>query len=514
LGFVLEFIHFYLIALIGQKVMHDIRTELFAHLTRLSLKYFDNHPIGRLVTRVTNDVGTLNEMFTSVLINIAFDTFMLIGITVTIFLLNWRLALTLTLILPIIILATILFKIRFRKAYREVRVQLARINATLSEHFSGIRVIKLFARERENFKRFDTINQGYFKATIRMLTVDALFSPVIVIANNIGLALIIWYGGGLVIQDIIPLGTLVAFLTYIQMFYQPINAIAEKYNIMQSAMAASERIFQIMDEPDEMLGSGLLKTLPPEAKGRVEFRNVWFAYKEEDWVLKDVSFSVEPGETIAIVGATGAGKTTIISLLMRFYEPLKGEILLDGIDIRTIDKASLRTMLGLVLQDVFLFTGDIKGNIRLNNEEITDKAIKDAAVYVNADSFISKIEGGYDAEVTERGSTLSMGQRQLLAFARALAFDPRILILDEATSSIDTETEQLIQDALIKLMKGRTSIVIAHRLSTIQHASKILVMHKGQVFEEGDHQTLLAKRGIYYKLYELQYKGLSNKEAT
>ncbi|MBN1233605.1 MAG: ABC transporter ATP-binding protein [Candidatus Coatesbacteria bacterium] len=506
IGFLLEFSQFYLITWLGQKVMHDIRGDLFKHLTKLTINYFDSHPIGRLVTRVTNDVGTLHEMFTSVLINITSDVFLLIGIIVTIFILDWKLALLLMGIMPVIIFATIMFRIKFRTAYRQVRRILARINATLSEHFSGIRVIKVFARERENFRKFDEVNQSYYKVSMKELFVNAIFSPVIVVANNLGLALIIWYGGGQVIQDAMPLGILVAFLTYSHMFFQPINAIAEKYNIMQSAMAASERIFQIMDEKDEFTDEKDCVEIK-DCKGSVEFKNVSFAYKKDEWVLRNLSFKVEAGKTLAIVGATGAGKTTIISLLVRFYEPQEGEILLDGIDIRKFKKKDLRRHLSLVLQDVFLFTGNIADNIRLNNKEITDEQVKAAALYVNADHFIQKIDGGYEGNVAERGSTLSMGQRQLLAFARALAFNPRILILDEATSSIDTETEQLIQDALLKLMEGRTSLVIAHRLSTIQHANNIIVMHKGEIVEEGTHQELLASRGIYFRLYQLQYKG-------
>ncbi len=502
----------YLMTWIGQNILYDIRSDVYSHLQKLSLKFFDSNPVGRLVTRSTNDVNVLNEMFTSVVINLFSDLFMLIGISAMLLILNLRLGLVLLAIAPFIMTATLLFRIKFREAYRIVRIKIARINAVLSEHFSGIRVIKFFARETENIRRFSNINLECYNANIYQLTVQALFSPTIVLLRNIGFALIIWYGGGQVIQNLLPLGALVAYLSYMEMFFRPLNAIAEKFNIMQAAMASSERIFQILDtEPD------IVQPENPVAietvKGKVQFDNVSFAYKrlpddtDWEWVLNDVSFTVEPGESVAFVGETGAGKTTIISLMSRFYDIQKGAIYIDGIDVRDWDKHKLRKNVGVVLQDVFLFASDIKGNIRLNEKRISEERLMEVARIVNVDRFIERLPCGFDEPVTERGSTLSAGQRQLLAFARALAFDPTILVLDEATANIDTETEQLIQEALWRLIEGRTSIVIAHRLSTIQHVDRILVMHKGRLVEEGNHQELLAKGGIYYKLYQLQYKG-------
>jgi len=512
LGFGAQYAQVYLMAWIGQSILFDIRNAVFRHLQSLSLKYFDGNPVGRLVTRSTNDVNVLNEMFTSVVINLFSDVFKLIGISAILLYMNWRLGLILLAIMPFIMVVTLLFRIKFRDAYRRVRKKIALINATLSEQFSGIRVIKIFAREGENIRRFREINFDYYKANIYQLIVHGLFSPTIVIFRNIGLGLIIWYGGGQVVQNILPLGALVAYLSYVEMFFQPINALAEKFNIMQSAMASSERIFQIMDtKPDIPQPEKPVAIQPVE--GRVKLENVSFAYKrlpddsDWEWILRDVSFEVSPGESVALVGETGAGKTTIISLLSRFYDVQHGRILVDGVNVRDWDKAALRRNIGVVLQDVFLFASDIKTNIRLNNEDITKDKLEDIARIVNADKFINALPDKFDEPVTERGSTLSAGQRQLLSFARALAFSPAILILDEATANIDTETEQLIQEAVWRLMEGRTSIVIAHRLSTIQHVDRILVMHKGRIVEEGNHQQLLAKGGIYYKLYQLQYKG-------
>ncbi len=511
-SFVIQYAQIYLMTLVGQNILFDIRNALYKHLQRLSLKFYDGNPVGRLVTRSTNDVNVLNEMFTSVLITLLSDLFKFVGISVLLLAMNWRLGLLLMAITPLIMVVTLLFRVKFREAYRKVRVRIARINATLSEHFSGIRVIKVFAREAENIRRFEAVNHEYYKANIYEITVHGLFSPVIVFLRNLGLALILWYGGGQVVQNLLPLGALVAYLQYLDMFFQPINALAEKFNVMQSAMASSERIFQIMDtKPDivEIENPIDLKKI----EGRVEFEDVWFAYKrlpddsDWDWVLKGVSFTVEPGQSVAIVGETGAGKTTIISLMSRFYDIQSGSIKIDGFDLRDWRIETLRKHIAVVLQDVFLFARDIKSNIRLNNEGITMDRLVELTNIVNANKFIERLPAKFDEPVAERGSTLSSGQRQLLSFARALAFDPSILVLDEATSNIDTETEQLIQGALQNLIKNRTSIIIAHRLSTIQHVDKILVMHKGKLVEEGNHQQLLARGGIYYKLYQLQYKG-------
>lgn len=512
LAFVFQYGQVYLMALFGQKILYDIRNEVYSHIQSLSLKFFDNNPVGRLVTRSTNDVNALSEMFTSVVLTLLSDLFKLVGIGIALVVMNRKLGIMILLMTPFITAVTLLFRIKFRDSYRMVRVKLARINALLAEHFDGIRVIKAFAREKENIKRFSEINKDYYKANIYQLIVHSFFSPVIVMFRNIAFALIIWYGGGQVIQNILQLGALVAFMSYIEMFFQPINALAEKFNIMQSAMASSERIFQILDtKPDIVNPENPQK--PEKIKGLVEFDRVWFAYKnlpnseDWEWVLRDVNFRVEPGESVAIVGETGAGKTTIISLLSRLYDVQKGEIRVDGIPLKSWDQETLRANIAVVLQDVFLFARDIKGNIRLNRTEISDEDVHRVARIVNADKFIEKLPQKYDEPVTERGSTLSAGQRQLLAFARALAFDPKILVLDEATANIDTETEQLIQEALWRLMENRTSIIIAHRLSTIQHVDRIIVMHKGRIVEEGNHQQLLAKGGIYYKLYQLQYKG-------
>ncbi len=488
----------------SQRVMYDIRMRVLGHLQKLSLSFFDRNPVGRLVTRATNDIAVLHEMFTSIVITILHDVFILVGVVVVLLRLNWRLALVSFIVLPITTWITVIFGARIRDAFREVRVKVARINASLNESISGMRVTQIFRRETESFRRFAGINHENFLAAMKQLKVFAMFMPLMDLANSVAIALVIWYGGGKVVQTTLSLGTLVAFLSYVQMFFRPLRNLAEQYGTMQQAMASSERIFMLLDD-DDMIPEPATPRRPDEVLGRIEFENVWFSYAGDEWVLRDVSFTVEPGETVAIVGATGAGKTSIISLLERFYDVQKGRITLDGVDIRDMEKSFLRSHLGLVMQDVFVFAGDIKGNIRLGNSSISDADIRRVAEHVNASRFIEKLPGGYDEEVRERGVTLSTGQRQLLSFARALAFDPRILVLDEATSNIDTETEHLIQDALVRLMEGRTSIAIAHRLSTIQHADKILVMHHGRIREVGNHQELLAKRGYYYRLYQLQY---------
>ncbi len=503
-GAVISFLQIYALAWIGQQIMKAIRIDLFSHMQRLS--FLDRNPIGRLVTRATNDVNAINEMFTSVAVNLFNDILMFIGIIVLMYFLSPTLLCVLLATMPIIIISTVIFRRKLRRAYRVVRRKLAEINSTLSEHFAGVRTIKHFAREMENIRRFKVLDQQYYKANMKQLFVMSVFRPVTAIVENLGIALLIWYGGKLALSTTLPLGTLVAFISYARMFFRPIIAFAEKINIMQAAMAASERIVGILDtEPDiQNIEEPVVRET---AEGEIEFRNVWFSYSgtRSDWVLRDVSFKVSPGESVALVGETGAGKTTITSLLPRFYDIQKGSIIVDGTDIREWDKISLRRKIGIVLQDVFIFATSVAGNIRLNNTEITDEAVNRAANIVNADSFISKLPNGYDEVMNERVATLSTGQKQLLAFARVLAFDPKILILDEATASIDTETEKLIQDALLKLLKKRTSIIVAHRLSTIKHADRILVIHKGKIVEEGDHQTLLAKRGVYHNLYLLQY---------
>ncbi|MBN1755944.1 ABC transporter ATP-binding protein [bacterium] len=505
LNFILGFLHVYLTTYTGQKIMFDIRVNLFKHAQQLSLSYFSRNPIGRLVTRTTNDIEVLNEMFTSVLINLFKDVFLLIGIIVIMLVMNWQLALVCFAIVPLIVAVTLYFKIRVRDAFRVVRIKIARINATLAEYINGIRIIKIFVREAKNLNFFKVINEEHYQANLRQLFIQAVFSPIIQILSALGIAVIVWYGGGKVVQNIMSLGSLVAFLAFIEMFFRPIRDISEKYNIMQSSMASAERVFQFLDQDIEIKNSESAIRLD-NIRGDIEFQGVWFAYESEDYVLKDVSFKIKPGQKIAFVGATGAGKSTIINLLSRFYEVQKGRILVDGYDIKDLDKFSLRSHIGVVLQDVFLFATTIEHNIRLNNEGFTPDELEQVARLVNANTFIDKLPDGYQEEIKEGGATLSMGQRQLLAFARALAYDPRILVLDEATSSIDTETEQLIQEALEHLMEGRTSIIIAHRLSTIQKADKIIVIHKGRIREAGTHQELLTQKGLYFNLYQLQYK--------
>ncbi len=504
-GFILNYAQTNLLAYTGQKIIYNIRKELFAHLEGLSISFFDKNPVGRLVTRVTNDTETLNEMYTDVLVNLFKDVFTVIGVVIIMLQLNWRVALIVLTVMPLVIASSIVFRAKVRVAYRQVRVKLARINATLAENFSGMKVIQIFAQEKKKTRQFNAINKDYLDASMAELTIFAVFRPLMEFLSSIGLALLVWFGGNQVLDGTLQFGVLYAFINYVGHLFNPINQLTDKYNVLQAAMASSERIFQLLDNKSTIADPPTPQPIT-RVQGKVEFRNVWFAYVDDEWVLKDVNFSVEPGETVAFVGATGAGKTSIISLLNRFYDIQKGQILVDGVDIRQMRKEDLRRQIAVVLQDVFLFTGDIKANIRLNNTDITDEKLTEVAKYVNAHRFIERLPAGYDEPVAERGSTLSMGQRQLLAFARALAFDPAILVLDEATANIDTETELLIQDALEKLTKGRTTFVIAHRLSTIQRADKIVVLHKGVIREIGSHQELLRNRGLYYKLYQLQYK--------
>ncbi|WP_353894131.1 ABC transporter ATP-binding protein [Proteinivorax hydrogeniformans] len=505
LGFGVNYAQIYILHRTAFRIIYNLRVDIFSHLQKLNLGFFDKSPVGRLVTRVTNDTETLNEMFVGVMVNAFKDIFMLIGIIVVMFSLDVQLALIVMAVLPVVFISSIIFRIKARQAYRDVRTKLARINASIAENISGMKIVQIFKQENKKFKEFDDINQGHLKASLREVKVFAIFRPFIDVLHYLALALIIWWGGGSVIQGAIQFGVLYAFINYIKMFFQPINAITEKYNILQSAMASSERIFQLLDTEPEVVNPEKSKELR-EVDGSIEFKDVWFAYNEGEWVLKDVNFKVNPGETVAFVGATGAGKTSIINLISRFYDIQKGEILIDGVNVKDVDQEELRKNIGVVLQDVFVFSGDIKSNIKLNNEHIDDDKIKEIAETIYADSFIEKLPDGYDQKVQERGSTLSAGQRQLLAFARALAFDPSILVLDEATANIDTETESIIQDALEKLQEGRTTIVVAHRLSTIQNADKIIVMHKGKIREIGTHQELLNNGGIYHDLYQLQYK--------
>lgn len=489
----------------GQRTLFDLRMEIFKHLQKLSLKFFDKSPVGRLVTRVTNDVESLSELFSSGIVMIFSDIFIIVWIFVFMVLMSFDLALVTMSVVPVLIYATFLFRKKVRTNYRDVRKHLARLNSYMQEHISGMSIVQLFNKEDEEFERFKSINKDYRDVNIKSVLYHAVFYPFVELISAIAVALIIWYGGGEVVQQNLSLGVLFAFIQYTEMFFRPVRDLAEKYNILQTGMASSERIFKLLDT--KMFIKSPQNPIPlKDVKGKVEFRNVWFAYNDDEYVLKDISFIINPGETVAIVGATGAGKSSIINVLLRFYDINKGKILIDDIDISQVDEKELRKHIALVLQDVILFSGDIKSNINLWNDEIPFEKIYEASKIVGADLFIEKLPKKFDEEVKERGATLSLGQKQLIAFARALAYDPKILILDEATASIDTEAEKMIQKAITKLLKGRTSIVIAHRLSTIQNSDKIIVLHKGQIREMGKHYELLEKKGIYYRLYQLQYK--------
>jgi ATP-binding cassette, subfamily B, multidrug efflux pump len=574
-SFLLEFLQTYFMQWTGQKVMFDLRRQIFRHLQRLHIAFYDKNPVGRLVTRVTTDVDALNEMFTSGVVSIFEDIFVLLGILGVMLCMNWKLALVTFGVLPFIVIATKIFRDRVRDSYRRIRVAIARINSYLQEHISGMVVLQLFNRQRKAYTRFSEINRAHMDAYKDAILAYSVYYPVVEILSAIAIACVIWFGGGDVVRrlhvtsvslsfnwktlltfhfvpTVATLGVLVAFIQYALRFFRPIQDFSEKYNILQSAKAASERIFKLLDTPAQVVSPAAPKRA--EGPGRIEFDHVWFAYRvtssgaadasstperseadfsasvtrshvgttasavhaskasapsldpAPDWILRDVSFTIEPGETVAIVGHTGAGKTTLISLLLRFYDVQKGAVRIDGVDVREMDLADLRSRFGVVLQDPFLFTGTIGGNIRLGTERIQDAHVERAAEDVNLSGFIRALPNGFNEEVRERGSTLSTGQKQLISFARALAHEPKILILDEATSSVDTETEFRVRDALSRMVEGRTSLIIAHRLSTVQRADKIIVMHKGQVREMGTHQQLLAKRGIYFKLYQLQYK--------
>jgi ATP-binding cassette, subfamily B, multidrug efflux pump len=509
---VIQFFSAYLTQWIGQRTIFDLRMQIFEHLQKLGLKFFDKNPIGRLITRVTNDVEVLNEMFSSGIVMVFSDVFTIIGILYFMFTMNWQLALISLSVLPILFYATFLFRKKARESYRDVRLQIARINTFMQEHITGMLVDQIFNREKKSYQKFSDINAAHRDANIKSIFYYALFYPGVELIGAIAVGLIIWYSGVEAIGGAITLGTVMAFFQFNEMFWRPIRDLSEKYNIMQTAMASSERIFKLLDDKT-IIEDPKIPVKLDGLRGKIEFQNVWFAYNpsednsnNHEWILKNVSFAINPGETVAIVGHTGAGKSTIINLLSRFYDIQEGKILIDGINIREVDQQELRKYISLVHQDVFLFSGDIKSNINLGNESIKIDRVKAAARVVGLNNFIDTLPNRYSEEVKERGATLSVGQKQLISFARALAFNPKILILDEATSSVDTETEILIQHAIQKLLKGRTSIVIAHRLSTIQRANKIIVLHKGEVREMGTHQELLAQAGIYYKLYQLQYK--------
>lgn len=503
--FVLGYAQAMILARAGQKIIYNIRMEIFTHLNDLSISFFNKNPIGRLVTRVTNDTEALNEMYTSVIVNILKSLFVLIGVVITMFNYNVKLSLLTFTVIPFIAVFTFAFESASKKIYREIRSKISALNAFISEHVSGMKIVQIFAVENEIFHKFKSENEKLRKENIKQLFAFSIYNPTNYLMNITAISILLWFGGKMVMEGVVSIGTIVVFQRYISKFFEPIQELAEQLNIVQSAMAASERIFGLMDEVPEVMDSE--NAVEVESfKGSIEFRNVWFSYKEDEWILKDVSFKVNPGESVAFVGATGAGKTTIQNLICRYYDIQKGDIFIDGINIKDIKVSDLRKNIGQMLQDVFLFSGDIKSNIRLQNDTITDEEIIEASKYVNAHSFISKLPNQYDEHVIENGAAFSAGQRQLISFARTLAFKPDILILDEATANIDTETEVLIQDALKKLMKGRTTLIVAHRLSTVQNSSKIIVMHKGEIREEGTHQELLSNKGIYYKLYKLQYE--------
>ncbi len=510
LAFGLQYLQMRVMQRVGQQTMYDLRKEIFAHLQRLPISFYDRSPVGRLVTRVTTDVDALNELFAAGVVAMLNDFVLLVFFVVLLLKLNWRLALATFAVLPFILLVTLLFRNSVRDANRRIRTAIARINAFLQEHISGMAVVQLFNRERKARQEFAQLNRNHMVAYKDAILAYALFYPTVEFLGTAAVALLFWVGGVRVLAGGIQLGVLIAFMQYAQRFFRPIQDLSEKFNILQTAMASSERIFKLLDEPIPAAAAHALEL--PQPRGEIEFRNVWFTYRrganpsDEDWVLRDVSFRVEPGQTVAIVGHTGAGKTTIIQLLLRFYDIQRGQILLDGTDIREFNVQELRRHFGIVLQDPFLFSGTLESNVRLGTATIDRPRVQAALDEVGLGPFVRALPGGLEAPVTERGATFSVGQRQLVSFARALAHNPRFLILDEATSSVDTKTELMIREALDRLLAGRTAVVIAHRLSTIQHADRILVFHKGRLREQGSHQELLAQRGIYYRLYQLQYK--------
>lgn len=494
---------------VGQYVMFDMRRELYDKLQHQEIAYYDRNPVGRIMTRLTSDVDSLNELFTAGITDLMGDLVMIVAIIAAMLWMDVRLTLVTLLTVPLLFLATTWFRKGARRGYDMVRTRLARINAFLQEHFAGAQTVQIFNAEGKSVEKFRQINAEYRKANIDTIFYYAVFFPVVDFIGAFGIALIIWYGGYRVMQNtpehtVLTLGALVAFIQYSSFLFQPIRDISDKYNVLQSAVVASHRIFKTLDLPVAITSPEQPKK-SGRARGNIEFENVWFAYNDENWVLQDVSFTVEPGQSIALVGHTGSGKSTITNLLMRFYDVQRGRILLDGVDLRDWDLQSLRENFAVVLQEIFLFSGTVEGNIRLGRSEISEERVEWAAQEVHAEQFIKRLKGGYQAEVKERGAGLSVGQKQLISFARALAFDPALLILDEATSSIDTETEQLIQQAIERVMRNRTSIVVAHRLSTIQRADQIIVLHHGEIREQGTHQELLAQHGLYWKLYKLQY---------
>jgi ATP-binding cassette subfamily B multidrug efflux pump len=506
LSYVLEYIQTYTLQMTGQRIIFDLRMRINEHLQRLDLSFYDRNPVGRLMTRVTTDVDTLNELFASGVVSVFRDIFMLVGIAVVLFVMDWRLAIVTLSVLPLIALVTQWFRKHARHSYREVRGLIAQINAFLQENITGMSTVQLFRREARQFDQFDGINTAHRDATVASIFYYAVFYPAIEVLGALAVAAILWFGGVWTLQGTLELGSLVAFVLYSQRFFRPISDLSEKFNILQSAMASSERVFALLDTPVAITNPVQTSSAASDGPGHIRFEHAWFAYRDDHYVLEDITFDVAPGQRVGVVGATGAGKTTLINLLMRFYDVNRGRITIDGVDIREIPLAALRSRFGLVLQDVYLFSGTVGDNIRLGNDHISDEDVRRAAESVHADRFIDALPDGLNSAVAERGATFSAGERQLLSFARALAYKPGVLVLDEATSSVDTDTEQLIQDALHVLMAGRTTIAIAHRLSTVQDMDTILVFHKARLREQGSHQELLAQRGLYHTLYELQYQ--------
>ncbi len=518
LGFVLEYGQALLTTWLGQSIMYDLRSEIFDKLQRLDLRFYDRNPIGRLMTRITNDVETLNTLFSSGVVSVFGDLFTLAFIVGAMLTMNWRLALVSFAVLPLVFFAAFLFRAKIRAAYRDIRVRIARINAFLQERITGIRVVQLFNREEADAARLAELNEDHLQAHLRSITYYALFFPIIQLFTAVALALIIWYGGARMLSGFLTVGVIAAFLQYARRFFRPIQDLSEKYNLLQAAMASSERVFQLLDEEVAIGDPAAPRSFPPEPRGSIAFENVSFAYGktdagEPDWVLRDVSFRVAPGEKVAIVGHTGAGKTTLINLLMRFYDVQKGRILLDGVPVTELSLTELRGRIGLVLQDVFLFSQSVEYNLRLGSPDIPDERIREAAERIGATDFIERMDRGFAQPLGERGASLSVGERQLVSFARALAFDPDILVLDEATSSVDSEIEAKIERATDELLEGRTSLVIAHRLSTIQNADRIIVMHHGCLHEEGTHAELLERGGLYARLHELQFAVVAGRQA-
>lgn len=502
-AFVCQFFQYYTIQFIGQRVMYDLRTQVFGHLHKMSFKFFDRNPIGKMITRTVNDIEVLNEMLTSGLILVFSDLFTLVGIFFMLAYLDWRLMLVVCAVFPFLYLATNAYRTRARDALRKNRAHVTTLNTLLEENLSGMNTVQMFNQEGNRYREFTGVSRSKLSEDLRSLFYNSVYLPSIDVFSAIGMGLVIWYGGGRFVQNEVELGVLVAFMQYLHKFFEPIRDLAEKFNIIQTAMASSERIFELLDTPEDMRNPAQPKPLP-KIEGRVEFENVWFAYKNEDYVLQDVSFTLEPGESLAIVGATGSGKTTIVNTLYRFYDIQKGVIRVDGTSLSDVDKYALRSQMALVQQDVFLFARNILENIRLGNTDLGVEEIESIAHAVNSHHFIESLPHKYEQPLMEGGNSLSLGQKQLLSFARALAFNPRILILDEATSNVDTETEKKIQDAMQKLIRGRTSIIIAHRLSTLQHVDKVLVLRHGQVVEFGTRQELIKQKGTYYNLLKLQ----------